>query len=1242
MTTYNWSALVNNQTITDFNPSTDQIYIDDPLADMGAFRLMFSTTNYAGGFSILGLKMVNFIPADVRTITSANFVFQNGSQFVVGDGLIGTAFDDFSNTMVGGEFSDVLYGLGGGDSMLGQSGNDVFYGDDIFGPVGNDTMVGGLGDDIYYINAVGDVVVELESEGQDTVKVFFNDYALPSHVDNLEASIIAASGNASGNNLANYMAPFGPGGVTTLNGLGGNDTLQSWLGVNDILAGGAGDDVYIVNDFLDVVIENADEGFDVVRSSVAGYIKPDGVELLIFEDSPLSPASVAVRTGDALDNVISGGASGDYMYGQGGADIMAGGPGNDFYIVDNSNDQVMELSNSGTDEVRSGVSYDLMQAWHVERLGLTGTASINGAGNWLNNYIAGNSGSNLLTGNRGDDTLYGTGTQPGTGGADTLVGGTGNDRYDIDSADDVIVELSNEGTDLVYVRGPSFAFALPDNFENLIFEGTSGYTGIGNSMSNIITGGGGNDTLTGGLGGDTISGGIGIDVLDYSTSTSRVIVNQLGGGSTNNIVLGQDTVAPGTSLDGLGGVDITGTGFETFIGSDYDDYIFAGSSLANLLIGGTGNDSLFGGGTGDPGHADTLIGGDGDDRLLQTLGADVIQGGAGFNTLTFNSTITGGVTVNLAAGTSAIPGYTATISEINEVFGNIGNDLFIGGNSLHSTDAMGNRRTESFRGNNGNDTIDGGDGNGYYTRATYSNNTVSQPISVDLGAGTASDGRGFTDILIDVDVVYGGSGDDLLVGGSLSRGSTGSFFESFRGDEGDDTINGGSDLIPQAQSSDRAQYNNSPIAVYVDLEAGTAQDGFSGVDTLININMVYGSDWNDTLVGGDNGFQSLHGLGGDDSLVGGNGGSDQVRYDDDPAAVYVNLGSGYALDGYGGLDTIIDVERARGSDWADTLIGSNGNHDEYFDGLFGNDTIDGGGSVGDSVDFASYRSAIIGIFASTDGVTGVASDGLGSADTLLNINGLDGSNFNDTLAGGAGEQVFSGRGGSDSINGGADFDYIRYYNDPLGVIVNLGTADVFVGLETVAGGTARDGWGGVMNMQGVDTLLSIEGVDGSSQDDTLVGSAVGNDIRGLGGEDYIDGGAGADTLIGGDGNDLLIWDAGDANINGGADTDTLSLNSGGVNLNLASYSGSVIQDVEIIDITGTGSNTLTLTLADVLAISTTTDVLRIDGDAGDEVNAGSGWSTGSDQVIDPNTYRTYTQGLATLLIDTDITASVIA
>jgi len=594
---------------------------------------------------------------------------------------------------------------------------------------------------------------------------------------------------------------------------------------------------------------------------------------------------------------------------------------------------------------------------------------------------------------------------------------------------------------------------------------------------------------------------------------------------------------------------ITGTsGNDTLTGTASDDTItgLAGfDSLSGLdgndLLDGGDDDDILNGGNGN----DTLLGGNGFDLMLQSPGNDVIDGGADRDRLSFTATgITYGgslgVNVNLATGVSdAGGGNIATISSIEIVIGTAGDDLFTGGDPSHLIpDSLGNTANEVFRPLGGNDTIIGGDPtDGFVTQVQYSTNTSAQPVTVNLGAGVASDGFGGTDTLVNVSRVIGGAGDDVLIGGSLGRSSpTRTFFEILIGNDGNDTLDGGDSYYGGVMGSDRADYSSSPGSVIANLgttaivvgsetvEGGTARDGRGYTDTLIDINGVFAGGADDTLVGGPDNDQFAGG-GGNDTIDGG-AGRDQVRYQGDPGAVIVNLSSanlvvgavtvagGTARDGYGDTDTLINVELAFGSSFDDYLRGSDdAGTVEIFEGAAGNDIIDGGAGI----DFATYGRtpyAFGGVNISIANGSGTVNDNLGGTDTLINIEGIQGSNWNDTLAGGAGEQWFRGRGGDDTIDGGAGNDWVSYRPDPAGVTVNLAT------------GTATDGFdgpGGVLALGGMDTLIAIENVEGSDFADALIGDASANELRGLDDDDTLQGGAGNDTLNGGAGFDAAVF-----------------------------------------------------------------------------------------------------------------------
>jgi microcystin-dependent protein len=218
-------------------------------------------------------------------------------------------------------------------------------------------------------------------------------------------------------------------------------------------------------------------------------------------------------------DTLSGGDGADRLAGGPGADVLRGGPGNDRYI-NPAGDQIVETAGGGAaDRVDSNVSFSLAAAAFVERLVLTGSAAIDGAGNALDNLITGNAAANALGGGEGNDTLEGgagNDTLTGGPGADLMAGGPGNDVY-VDPVltgpgADTIVEDADGGSDLVR-SGATFSLATLDQVERLALTGSAGINGTGNALANAITGNSGANVLAGGSGADTLNGGAGKDVL---------------------------------------------------------------------------------------------------------------------------------------------------------------------------------------------------------------------------------------------------------------------------------------------------------------------------------------------------------------------------------------------------------------------------------------------------------------------------------------------------------------------------------------------------------------------------------------------------------------------------------------------------------------------------------------------------------------------------------------------------------
>ena len=239
--------------------------------------------------------------------------------------------------------------------------------------------------------------------------------------------------------------------------------------------------------------------------------------------------------GDGTDSVygsdgsdtLAGGAGNDLLYGGSAlwSDALLGGPGDDYYEISNGASSVAELAGEGIDTVLTYASFTTL-AVHVEYLTLdvsAGNADANGSslgdtlsGNTGNNrfwafggddLVLGGDGSDILMGMGGNDVLYaGSGLW-----TDTLIGGTGDDVYELHNAASTVTERAGEGTDTA--RSDAAYTTLWDNVENLLLLG-AGNNGVnGNALNNTITGNVGNNSLYGFAGDDLLLGSAGSDFL---------------------------------------------------------------------------------------------------------------------------------------------------------------------------------------------------------------------------------------------------------------------------------------------------------------------------------------------------------------------------------------------------------------------------------------------------------------------------------------------------------------------------------------------------------------------------------------------------------------------------------------------------------------------------------------------------------------------------------------------------------
>ena len=420
--------------------------------------------------------------------------------------------------------------------------------------------------------------------------------------------------------------------------------------------------------------------------------------------------------------------------------------------------------------------------------------------------------------------------------------------------------------------------------------------------------------------------------------------------------------------------------------------------------------------------------------------------------------------------------------------------------------------------------------------------------------------------------IYGLGGDDVIVGAALLDGGDGndrltlSFAATALGGAGDDVLSGSSaaDHLSGGTGSDTADYAGAVAGMTVSLATGLASDG----DVLDGIENLRGSAFADALTGNGS-ANALQGGNGNDVLAGGAGadglngeaGIDRADYLGSAAGVTVNLATNAnsggdaagdvlsgieALGGSNLLDTLTGTDGANtvwGRDGDDLLRGGGGNDSLYgeagaddLDGGFGDDVLIGGTGAdhlagGAGLDTAHYAQAGAAVTVSlAAGITNGAAGG----DTLLSIENVVGSAFddllqgdaganalsglagadrlyggggNDALSGGDGNDALIGGAGADVLSGGNGIDVVQYDAAATAVTVNLATG-------TGIGGEAAG-----------DTYSGVENVLGSAQNDTITGNAGANTLWGMAGNDVLIAGGGADSLKGGSNVDVFVYKA---------------------------------------------------------------------------------------------------------------------
>ncbi len=813
--------------------------------------------------------------------------------------------------------------------------------------------------------------------------------------------------------------------MATITGTSGNDVLDSNLLEDDTIQGQGGNDLfrYYLTAWDDVIVDTG--GNDTIQFDSALDFKAfamfrwgDDLYIDLQDSGTITVENHFLSTNNRIETLEFDGYTFDLTAtnlivaqeggytnftlnnpnGTSGADLIFVGFGQDW------NDYVISNSAGTPNSTSAGAGDDIIFANYA-------------------NYVWGREGNDIVYGHarsiwlgQGDDVYYGSNKTDYPSHGTFVAGGDGNDTiHGTNQNDGLRGDYDNKGH-----PGGGYAGDLISPGDDIIY----GYGG-----DDSIMGGAGNDELYGGDGNDTVVGEDGNDLI-YGDD-------------------GDDQISAGNGID----VAYGGNGNDTMRAGATGGVVHTGQKT---LHGGNGNDIIYGGGDND-----FLYGDEGDDKIDTRDGSDQIYGGIGDDYFVIHT----------------------KENEIMEAYGGSGNDIFVN-LSVNPNAYM------TLGDINGDGNFQDGFGNETYV--FYHSNGAS--AFYDMGDITITDNAGLDEILIQggvlSDMNFTVLGDDLIIDFDQAIGSitikdhfiyTNTIedfnFGSFNVSTKSKTINTPYSFVERLTTGDDGPYYADSTTSFIGSDRNIV-DGLAGNDEIhlgVGADIAYGREGNDEIYGGDGndvilgGAQddTLYGGNDDDTLIGGTGadnlygnsGFDTVDYSSSYLAVNIDFLYGTASGGDATGDTFTGIEAVIGSNTAgeqDNIWGDANSNSLY--GMGGDDTLQGGGGAdyidgGTGWDTASYDRSYSGVNINLE--TGVHTGGQAAGDTLVNIEAITGSDYDDTLYGDDTENYFYGGNGDDHMIGGKSEDQFWGQGgaDTLAFLDtnDLDAADLFHDFDTTEG-----------------------------------------------------------------------------------------------------------------------------------------------------------------------------------------------